>query len=161
MSTYFLILKLIILTGLVNRRANASSVLIWLDLAIHLLYIYIYIYIYIYMFVCVCVCVCVCMYVYTHTCICVCLYHCHQATSETIIVLGALQICEKRLLASLCLSSACMEQLGSHKTDFIEILLWIFRKSVARNEVWLKSDKSSGYFTWRPVYIYDHISLIS
>jgi len=28
-------------------------------------------------------------------------------------------------------------------------------------EVSLKSDKNSGYFTWRPIYICDHISFIS
>jgi hypothetical protein len=46
---------------------------------------------------------------------------------------------EKRLLASSCLSvcpSICMEQLGSHWTDFHEILyLSIFRKSVEKIQV--------------------------
>jgi len=48
-----------------------------------------------------------------------------------------------------------MEHLGSHWTDFREIIyLNIFPKFVS-----LKSDKSKGYFTWSPMYICDHISL--
>ena len=57
-------------------------------------------------------------------------------------------LCEKRLLASSCLSvrlSYCVEQLGSHWTDFDEILyLSIFRKSVERIQVSLKSEKGNG-----------------
>jgi len=54
-----------------------------------------------------------------------------------------------------------MEQLGSHFTDFYEIwYLSIFRKSVLKIQVSLQSDKNKGHFTWRPVYIFDHISLI-
>ena len=34
----------------------------------------------------------------------------------------------------------------------------IFRKSVEKIEVWLKSDKHYGYFKWGPLYIYDNIS---
>ena len=55
-----------------------------------------------------------------------------------------------------------MEQLGSHWTDFHEILfLSIFRKSVEKNQVSLKSDPNNWYFTWRPMYIHDSISLVS
>jgi hypothetical protein len=32
------------------------------------------------------------------------------------------------------------------------------KKSVEKIQVWLKSDKNNGYFTWRPTYIYDIIS---
>jgi hypothetical protein len=39
--------------------------------------------------------------------------------------------------------------------------LSIFRKSVEKIQVSLKSDKNNGYFTWRPMYIYDYISLNS
>jgi len=35
----------------------------------------------------------------------------------------------------------------------------IFRKSIEKTQVSLKSDKKNGYFTWRPIYIYNHISL--
>jgi len=48
-----------------------------------------------------------------------------------------------------------MEQLGSHWTDFHEILyLSIFRKFVEKTQVSLKSGKNNGYFTLRPVYIF-------
>ena len=58
--------------------------------------------------------------------------------------------------------SVRMEQLGSHWTDFHEILyLRIFRKSVEKIQVSLKSDKNKGYFTRRPLYVFYHISLIS
>ena len=51
--------------------------------------------------------------------------------------------------------SVRMEQLGSHWADFHEIwYLRIFRKSVAKIQVSLKSDKNKGYFTWRPTYIF-------
>jgi len=44
--------------------------------------------------------------------------------------------------------SVRMEQLGSHWTDFLTIwYLGIFRKSVEKIQVSLKSDKNSGYFT--------------
>ena len=67
----------------------------------------------------------------------------------------------KRLLASSC-PSARMEQLGSHWTDFYEFwYLSTFRKSVEKFQVSLKSDKNNGYFTWRPIHSFYHISLIS
>jgi hypothetical protein len=39
--------------------------------------------------------------------------------------------------------------------------LSVFRKSVAKIQVSLKSVKNKWYVTWRPVLIYDNISLIS
>jgi len=36
--------------------------------------------------------------------------------------------------------------------------LKIFRKSIGKIQVSLKSDKNKENFTWRPIYIYDHIS---
>jgi hypothetical protein len=55
-----------------------------------------------------------------------------------------------------------MEQLASHWTDTHEIwCLRIFRKPVEKLQVPLKSDKNKRYFTWSPIYIFDHISLIS
>jgi hypothetical protein len=48
-----------------------------------------------------------------------------------------------------------MEQLGSQLTDFHEIwYLRIFRKSVEKIQISLKSDKNKGHFTWRPRYIF-------
>jgi len=35
----------------------------------------------------------------------------------------------------------------------------VFRKSVEKIQVSLKSDKNNGYFTWRTMYIYGNISL--
>jgi hypothetical protein len=50
--------------------------------------------------------------------------------------------------------SVRIEQLGSHWTDFHEILyLSTSRKYVEKIPVSLKSDKKNGYFTWRPKYI--------
>jgi len=36
----------------------------------------------------------------------------------------------------------------------------IFPKLVKKIQVWSKYDKNNGYFTWRPKYIFYHISLI-
>jgi len=43
------------------------------------------------------------------------------------------------------------------KSDF----LFIFRKSVAKIQVSFISDNNSAYFTRRPIYSFDHISLNS
>ena len=43
-----------------------------------------------------------------------------------------------------------------HKTRYMNI----FRKSVEKIQVSLKSDRNNGYFVWRPMYIYDSISLL-
>jgi hypothetical protein len=52
-----------------------------------------------------------------------------------------------------------VEQLVSHWTDFHVILyLSIFRKSVEKFQVWLKYDKNHGYFAWRRMYIYNHLT---
>jgi hypothetical protein len=76
-----------------------------------------------------------------------------------------LQNCDKRLLASSCLSvrpSICMEQLGSHWMDSCQIwYLSIFKKSLKKIQVSLKSNKNNGYFTWRPMYVYNNILLNS
>jgi len=55
-----------------------------------------------------------------------------------------------------------MEQLGSHWMDFHESLYFsIFRKSVEKIQFSSKSGKNNRYFTWRPIYTCDHLSLIS
>jgi hypothetical protein len=62
---------------------------------------------------------------------------------------------------SICLSIR-MEQLCSHWKNFCEILyLSTLRKYAQKVRVVLKSDKNKVYFTWRLVYIYRNISLIS
>jgi hypothetical protein len=61
---------------------------------------------------------------------------------------------------SACLSFR-MEQQGSHWTDFHEIwYLSVFRKYVENIQISLKKDKNNRYFIWRPMCIYDNISLI-
>ena len=41
-------------------------------------------------------------------------------------------------------------------------LYWcIFRNCALKIQVSLKSDKNNRYFTWRPIYVYDNISLNS
>jgi hypothetical protein len=42
----------------------------------------------------------------------------------------------------------------------MKFYIWTFppRKSVDKIQVSLKSDRSNGYFTWRPIYIFGHIS---
>ena len=37
----------------------------------------------------------------------------------------------------------------------------MFQKYVEEIQVSLKSDKNNGYFKWRPIHIFDHISLSS
>ena len=56
-----------------------------------------------------------------------------------------------------------MEQLSFHWTDFDEIwYLSVFLKSVEKIQDLLKSEKENkGCFAWRPMYIYDSISLNS
>ena len=56
------------------------------------------------------------------------------------------------------------EQLGSHCTDLNEIsyLRIFFPQNLSKTiQVPLKSNKHKGHFTWRPIYILYHISLIS
>ena len=55
-----------------------------------------------------------------------------------------------------------IEQFDSHWTDFHFIwYLNTFLKAVEKIQVSLKPDKNNGSFTWRPIHIFDHISLIS
>jgi hypothetical protein len=55
-----------------------------------------------------------------------------------------------------------MEQIGSHWTGLQEIWFWrTFRKSVEKIQVSLKPYKNHEYFLWRPMYIYDNITLNS
>ena len=66
--------------------------------------------------------------------------------------------------SELALSCLCvrMEQLGFHWTDLHEIwYLSIFWNSVEKVQFSLKSDMNNGYFTRRPMYVYDNILLIS
>jgi hypothetical protein len=65
-------------------------------------------------------------------------------------------------VTSVHLCVVCVEQFGSHWSDFDDTwYLCLFQKFVEKFQVYLKSDKNSGYFTWRRFYIYDNISLNS
>jgi hypothetical protein len=45
---------------------------------------------------------------------------------------------------------------------FIKFNIWVFLENLLRKfKFSLQSDKNNGCFTWRPVYIFDHISLNS
>ena len=76
-----------------------------------------------------------------------------------ITIKASSQNCEKRLLDSSRLSARPNgKKLDSNWKDFHEIWYFsIFRKSVEKIQDSSKSDTNNGYFTWRPVYIYDHI----
>jgi hypothetical protein len=77
------------------------------------------------------------------------------------LLLGAFAELRKAAISFLR-PSARIEQLGSHWTDLHEVCcLKMFLTSVERGEVTLKSDKDNGYFTRRPVFIYDDTSLNS
>ena len=53
-----------------------------------------------------------------------------------------------------------MRQLDSHWKDFRKIsYLILFRKSIQKIQVKLKSEKNNGHFTGIPTNIYDTISL--
>ena len=72
------------------------------------------------------------------------------------------KICGKPLLPSSCLSvhpSVPMEQLDEFSWNFI--FEYFPKISLERVQVSLKSDKNNRYFTWRSIYIFDHILLIS
>jgi hypothetical protein len=87
-----------------------------------------------------------------------------QHSIYVFVIVGALPEFWKATITvvmSVCLSVR-MEQLGSHLTDFHEIrYLIIFRKFVETIQILLNSGKNNGYFTCRPMYIYDNISLNS
>jgi len=87
------------------------------------------------------------------------LYYCHRVSTQ-------LQLTKHiklwKATISLVMSvglSIRMQQLGPHWTDSDEIrYLSIFRKSVEKTRVSLKSDKNNGYLTWRPMYVFYRIS---
>ena len=64
--------------------------------------------------------------------------------------------------ATISCPSVRMEHLGLHWTDFYQIwYLHVFRRQVEKIQFPLEYDKNIGYFTWRPIYIFDHLSLNS
>jgi len=68
-------------------------------------------------------------------------------------------------LTSACPPSVCLSIHHGHNSAstgriFIKFDISVFspRKSVEKSQVALKADKNNGYFTWRPMYIYDSFS---
>jgi hypothetical protein len=74
------------------------------------------------------------------------------------------QNCEKQLLVSSRLSvclSACNNSAQTGRI-FMKFDIWVFFEKLSKKfKVSLKSDKNNRYFTWSPVYIFDHTSLSS
>jgi hypothetical protein len=68
------------------------------------------------------------------------------------------RIAKQRLLASPC-TSVRQHVRNRLPLDGFSRILNIFRKHVEKIQVSLKSDYNNGYFTWRPIYIFYHISL--
>ena len=68
----------------------------------------------------------------------------------------------QKLIISFIMSvsiSVCMEKLGFHWMNFHETwYLSIFQTSVKNIQISLKLDRNNRYCTWRPMYIFDHIS---
>ena len=83
--------------------------------------------------------------------------------ARLVLFLGVFENCEKRLLASSCLSVSAYAWNNSAYAErvFIKLVFECSRKSVEKIQVSLKSNKNNGYVTWRPKDIYDHISLTS
>ena len=78
-------------------------------------------------------------------------------TLRSVDGLGTL-IGEKRLLAS------CLSWNNSARTGriFMKYDIWVFfRKYVKEVQVSLRYDNNNRYFTWRPIYSFDHISFNS
>jgi len=84
------------------------------------------------------------------------LYHC------AIIFSRFYPDCEKLLLASSYLSVRPSVRITRLPLDGLKwnLILRIFRKSVQKIHVSLKSDKNNGYFTWRPTHVYYWFLLI-
>ena len=68
--------------------------------------------------------------------------------------------CEKRLLVSVMSvrPSVYMEQIGFSLNSIFE---QFSKKKVEKIQFSLQSDNNNRYCTWRPIYIFDRISLIS
>jgi len=97
------------------------------------------------------------MYIYVYICVGVCIWR--QATLETIIVLGALQSCEKRLLASLFLSVVRLHgTTGLPQDGFYLNFIVNFSKICREKSRLIKIWEEQLYFTLRPVYINDDIT---
>jgi hypothetical protein len=83
-------------------------------------------------------------------------YRARQVQCTCFIFLSTFTILQKATISSVC-SSVCVKQLTSYWMDFYEIrYLSMFWKFIKKIQVPLNSDKNNGYFTWRPIYVFDH-----
>jgi hypothetical protein len=67
----------------------------------------------------------------------------------------------RKATVSFAMSAVRQHRTGIPLDRFSWNLMCIFRKSVEKTQVSLKSDKKNGYFTWRRFYVYDNNSLNS
>ena len=75
---------------------------------------------------------------------------------------GIFKNCEKQLSASPCLSVLVYGTTRLPLNGFLlNFILHIFKKSIKKFQVSLISEKNSGYFTWRPIYIYMYMIISS
>ena len=69
---------------------------------------------------------------------------------------------ERRLIGLSCLSICLPVTTRLPLEKFSWNLIFEYLSKISRKtQVPLKSDKNDGYFTWRPTYVFDHISLNS
>jgi len=61
----------------------------------------------------------------------------------------------KRSTADSCVMSVRPSEWNDSAPNGRIVMICIFRKSVKKIQVSLKSDKKKGYFTWRPIYVFD------
>ena len=91
----------------------------------------------------------------------------HFSLQQNVVYRAHSQICDKRLFASSCLSVRKYVRPSAWNNSaptgriFMVWYLSVFRKSVEKVQFSFKSDKNNRYFTWRPIYIFDNISLNS
>jgi len=88
----------------------------------------------------------------------------YRLTERELLFLGAFEKLRKAIISfvtSVCPSVSPHRRNPLPMNGFSRKLVSIFRKSVEKIQVSLKSDKNNGYFTWIPTHIYDNISLNS
>ena len=95
---------------------------------------------------------------------------CHSSSANTVTSSRAphcvksyarLENCGKRLIASSCPSGhPCARNNQAHTGRiFMKFGIWAFFENLSTKiKFSLKSDKNNRYFTWRPTYIFDHVS---
>ena len=71
-----------------------------------------------------------------------------------------LKNCEKRLLASSCVCPSAWNNSAPTERIFMKYEIWVFFTICQENSSFIKIGQGKKkYFTWRPLYIFDHMSL--